>query len=118
MNGDGDDDDQGDDGEPEQFDPAAVFAAWKGGRAAALAELADDAAAVKAAHFRLSTLGVKSAGNPFIVAELAELEPVVTVAKEFTEDDREAARKHLDLVQDPKIDWRQDWRRFVPRKAD
>lgn len=116
MNGDGDDDDQGDDGEPEQFDPAAVFAAWKGARPAALAELADDAAAVKAAHRRLSMLGVKSAANPFVVTELPA--PVVTVAKELTEGDREAARKRLDLLRDPKTDWRRDWRQLVPRKAD
>lgn len=115
MNADADDD-QGDDGEPERFDPAAAFAAWKekGARSAALAELGDNAEAIKAAHRRLSTLGVKAAPNPFVVGEL---DTKVFVAVELDERARDESKRRLDAYRDPKTNWL-DWRKMIPQKGD
>ena len=113
MNEDAADNQGGDDGEPE-FDPAAVFALWKhkDGRAAALAELGDDAEAIKTARRRLSTLGITSAANPFIVAELLDEKQPAVVAVELDEAAREQSRQRLVAYRDPKTDWRH-WKRFT-----
>ena len=104
MNADADDD-QGDDGEPERFDPAAEFAAWQAGRPAALAKLADNDAAIKSVHRKLSALGVLVAVNPF-----AQLPPGAELASDLEielDDTARAEVKRLSAYMDPKADWRQ-----------
>lgn len=96
------DDDQGDDGDPE--DPGAAFAAWKAGRAD-LAKLANDTEAIKAAHRRLSPLGIVVASNPFKAPA-----PRAVVAELENGDDDDGARKRRAAALNT------DWRKWLPKR--